>query len=367
MTADEVNQWIDRLLDEEPSGDEEVADLEAVLKQQPEALQQLAERALLQSLLRQVAVHPLVDRMETDAATEANGLSAEVLQTVHTVSSPSAIPEPTARVRTWRVPARWLSWLAPVVLGLAFLGGWFWSRQSDAVASAAHVVERALESFRVTRDRKYAVVVDLEPAVRRRGGRLPAADGSTLWVRNREFVQLYGGPSETLAWGRDERGAVWFSLGGQTAAVFESDEVPEPLHELCELRSLELETLLKSLLRDYELQFAGDIPGGVQIRALPRAGREPARHGLVELEIDRGLRQVRRVTLERLHRDRPIARVTFALQEESVQSGTLYDCQSHLARGARVLGRGARRGSRSELLREFLNRIRQPGTERSEN
>jgi hypothetical protein len=353
-------ELIDRLLDDEDLGDDEVAELEAALGQTPGVMAQLAEQALLQALLRQVSSHPWADGTTTAPTAETNRLLEEPeTELVRSTVSIGAPPINPGR-------SRWINWLTPVVLGVAFLGIWLWNRQSDAWVSPARVVERVLPSYRVPVDRRYSVQVDLNAGVRRRGARPPAADGSTLWVRNREFVQLYGGVDRSLAWGRDARGAVWFCLAGRTAAVFEPDEVPEPLRELCELRSLELDPLLRTLLRDYDLQFAQGVPDLEQIQARPRPMSEPTRHGLVVLEIDRPSLQVRRVTLERLHRDRPIARTTFALEETASQPDSLYDCQTHLIPGGQMLGRGARRGSRSELLREFLQQVRQPLPERRE-
>jgi hypothetical protein len=354
-------ELIDRLLDDEELGEDEAAELDTALGQSPGRVSQLAEQALMQALLRQVAVGLWGDRIQADQTLAATDSASRA----ETEKAGPTVVNKARLIHSGR--SRWLTMLTSACLGLAFLGVWLWSRHSDAWASPAGVVARVLPSYQVPVDRRYSVQVDLNAGVLRRGARPPAADGSTLWVRNREFVQQYGGPDRTLAWGRDARGAVWFCLEGRTAAVFEADELPEPLRELCELRSLDLDTLLQSLLRDYDLQFVSGVPPHDQIQARPRPASEPTRHGVVELEIDRSSRQVRRITLERLHRDRPIAWTTFALEETATQPDSLYDCQTHLVPGGKLLDRGTRRGRRSELLREFLQQIRQPLTERREN
>ena len=54
-----------------------------------------------------------------------------------------------------------------------------------------------------------------------------------------------------------------------------------------------------------------------------------------------------------------------ALEEIEPRELSLYELESHLQPGAEVFDRGARRGKRSELLREFLQKLRTPPTPKS--
>jgi len=230
---------------------------------------------------------------------------------------------------------------------------------SGAEANPTRIVEQTLETYRRPRDRRYEVSVEFEPGVRRRGFPPGNGTGSTLWVRGSQFVQTFATAGGALIWGRDGGGAVWFIPGGETAALFEPEEIPEAIQELCDLRSLELDTLLRSLLRDYELQLVSRSATVDRIEAWPRAAAPPTRHGVVELEIDSQSQLVRRVTLERVHQQRSVAWVTFELQQSTDHPDSFYDCSTHLVAGGQVLDRGSRRRARSELLREFLQQLRQ--------
>ena len=71
----------------------------------------------------------------------------------------------------------------------------------------------ALAEYQPTTDRRYTVQVETEAPLRRntiRRRAVPAA--STLWVRDKMFVQLYDFQEEKLAWGKNSQGAVWFAI-----------------------------------------------------------------------------------------------------------------------------------------------------------
>jgi hypothetical protein len=226
-------------------------------------------------------------------------------------------------------------------------------------ASAAELVRRALAEYQSTTDRRYTVQVETDAPLRRNTFRrraIPAA--STLWVRENMFVQLYDSQEEKLAWGRDAQGSVWFAIAGRSAAVFQAGEIPEPLQEVCDLRSLQLPTLLESLLKDFELEFSNQADGIATIVARPHSKISNSKYGVIEIEMDRNALLVRHVTMERLNDKRPVAMVRFSLEEIEPQEESLYELASHLQPGAEVFDRGTRRGKRSELLREFFQKLR---------
>jgi hypothetical protein len=231
----------------------------------------------------------------------------------------------------------------------------------DAIASPAVIVQKTLSAFQAEIDRCYTVKVDAEVPLRRnRLIRRAIPSDSKLWVRGSQFVQTYEDIDEPIAWGRNERGAVWFTVSGETVAVFEANEIPEVLQELCELRCLQLPNLLVSLLRDYDLEYASSDRDSQVILAKPRGNSPKLKYGVVEVEVELNSLLVRRVTLERMKDNRPVAAISFILEKTEQQQESLYDLQTHSKINSQVWDRGSRPGKRAELLKDFLQKLRTP-------
>jgi hypothetical protein len=326
MIRDDIRLRIDQWLDGDmPDADE--AALQQALEDDPELLAHVADRALLHGLLREAA----------DSAVAVGG---------------RAEPRP-----------RWpVAWIAVTGVACVILAGVLSLPQ--ATASPVAVVQRALDACRTVLDRRYAVRLEPAPATLQgvSGQPLQPRD-STLWARDARFVQALEVSGRPLVWGRDVSGAVWFAVSRQAVAVFDADEIPDTLRELSDLRTLDLETLLVSLLADFDLERTGRTAHTDTIVARPRAGTGPARFGPVELEIDRRTMLVRSVILERRHRDRAVAITRFTLQETASGREAQYEWRSHVDSDAEVRDRGSARGARRGLLTEFLLLLRRPPAE----
>lgn len=320
MSADDLRRRIDRWLDGDLPADEEAA-LGHDLGADADNAALLADRALLHGLLREAARRPPVGR------------------------------PPAPRRRTAVGSFGWVALaLAGCLLGAATV---FLPRASAGGAGA--MVRHALDAARGGTDRRYAVRVEPAPA-RPRDPRARATPAdSTLWVRDARFVQSTEVDGNHLAWGRDAEGAVWFTLSPRTVAVFGADEIPEALRDVCDLRTLELTTLLESLLADFDLERRGGDGATETIVARPRS-RHP-RIGTVEIAIDRDTRQVVKAVLERRRRGRLVATVRFTLEETGPRDDEAYRWQAHVGSDAAVLDRDAARGARRELLAEFLRLV----------
>jgi len=327
MMPEPVRQQIDRWFDGELS-EAEQDQLRQTLETLPEALDYFSDRGLLHQLLAKTSAF----------------------------SDPAAVlPEPRATRRT-------LLWAAAIAAGCLALCCLL--LLPPAVASPAELVRRTLAEFQSTADRCYTVSVESGAGLRRAGFRRQfRLTDSTLWVRGNRFTQTFEADAGQLIWGRNARGAVWFNMSGKSAAVFESDEVPEPLADACELRTLQLPTLLETLLRDYDLEYSSRDSRTNRILAQPRSATASTKYGTIEIEIDPQSLLVQRVTLERLSDQRLMAVVSFSLVEVKSRDESLYELTGHLQPAATVLDRHARIGSRSELLRVFLQRIRAPQPE----
>lgn len=323
MIDDDVKRAIDAWVDGDPSADDEQT-LGRALEADPAAVGLLADRARLHALLR-----------------DAGGW--------HEPRQAPVVPR--------RAFGRKLAWGgAALVAGGA--GLWLLLPPS-ADAGAVDAVQRALAASRPAEDRRYSVSVGPARQWRFAAARRSAVPASTLWVRGSRFVQIALVAGRPVAWGRDATGAVWFAPSRDTAALFDATEVPEALAEVCDLRSLDLATLLETLLAEFDLQRFDGGDGHDLIRATPRAGVVTA-YGRVEIEIEQESLVVRRAAVERSAGWRRGIVVTFTLEEIGVQDDGVYELAAHVDAGATVLGRESAPGARGELLREHLQALRQP-------
>lgn len=323
MISNEIRLKIDQWLDGDLPDEDEAA-LRRALEDDPDSLAHFADRALLHGLLREAA----------DRAVMVGGRD-----------------EPRRR---WPV-----AWIAATVVACVVLAGAVTIPQ--ATASPVAVVTKALEACRTVLDRRYVVRLEpTQPALQGSRGQSLQPRESTLWTRDARFLQTLEVSDNRLVWGRDARGAVWFAVSPQAVAVFEADEIPDTLRELCDLRTLDIETLLGSLLVDFDLERTGRTGSTETILARPKAGAAPARFGPVQLQIDRQTMLVRSVVLERRHRDRTVAITRFTLEETASGREGQYEWRSHVDPDAEVRDRRSARGGRRELLTEFLRILRRP-------
>lgn len=344
MNPETLLQQIDRWLDDDLS-DEEHDRLKESLEQVPEAMAFLSNRALLHAMLsKSIAVGSL-----PCLVTPERGVTGPLPL--------NSMLQPTrwfAQTWVWASSAMVVCLLSISILFLP-----------NVVASPVDLVQRTLLEYRSAIDRCYTVKVEADGRLGRNRlkGRLGQSD-SKLWVRGNSFVQIFDSPGDDLTWGRDRQGSVWFTISGKSAAIFGNGEIPETLEELCDLRTLDVATLLESLLRDYDLQFTDRADRLHTILANPRPGFENPKYGAIEIEIDPQSRLVHRVTMERLKDQSPVATVSFSLEEIQQRDESFYNLRSHLQDGADVLEPGTRFGKRSELLRDFLLKLRQSNVSR---
>jgi hypothetical protein len=234
MIPDTLRQQIDQWLDGDlPEG--ERARLKESLEQTPEALEFLSDRALLHTMLAKSAAF---DSLPLNAALDYSEVD-------HSSKKPLLQP-----YRLLAQPWIWASSATAACLLLISM-----LLLPNVVASPAELVQKTLAEYRTAIDRCYAVKVETEgrPLRKRLPGRAVPAD-SKLWVRGNSFVQFFDSSGDQLVWGRDAQGAVWFTLSGKSAAIFEANEIPDVLQDVCDLRTLDVTTLLESLLRDYDLK-----------------------------------------------------------------------------------------------------------------
>ncbi|MFM8172391.1 MAG: hypothetical protein ACKN81_02505 [Pirellulaceae bacterium] len=325
--SEHLRQLIDRWLDEDLPEDESET-LHGLLAETSGAIEWMADRALL---------HQWLGKTITD---------------LRSTESQTAKIDPSRR---WHMRSL-LAAAAVTAVSLAILII-AWPR--SASASANFLVQKALATCQPIADRHYRVHVESRNALRLQMLRSRNdRNSSNLWVRGNQFVQRFEHSEERLAWGRDASGDVWFTVDGASAAVFRSREIPESLEEVCDLRTLDLPTLLQTLLRDYDLTYRRQDVEVETIQATVRPAIKRSKYGRIEIEIERESSMVRRVSMERVRDGRVVAIVHFDWIETKLAANTLYDIPSYLQPDAPILDHRSPRGDRADLLREFLGRLR---------
>ena len=323
MIDEPVRQRIDRWLDGDLPVEDEAA-LERDLGDLPEAASVLADRALLHGLLRG----------------RAPATAAAALEARRRVVRPAA-------------------WAALAIAACGMLATLLVLPTADA--GSADMVQKALERWRDDVDRRYVVRVQPAWPRLRVDPPRPQPPLSTLWVRGARFVQTTEVDGHSLAWGRDARGDVWFTVSPRSVAVFAADETPDPLRDACDLRTLDHATLLETLLADYSLRRVGGDASTDTILARPRDGASP--FGRVRITIERDSLRVRSLVVERRLRGRTTATVHFTLEETAPREESIYEWPEHVGPDADVLDHGAGRAPRRRLLTEFLRLLRQEPAE----
>jgi hypothetical protein len=268
------------------------------------------------------------------------------------LEAPNIHPMSVSPSRTrFRTPWAWA--LAASVVFAALIGGLVFMSQSTA--SAAAVVQRALKVHAALLDRCYRVEVRGE-----RDGASPPRWESLLWTRGDRFWNQLQSDGKTVAWGRDEAGGVWFALSPKVGARLAANEVPEPLQTACDLRSVQMESLLREILAGYNLHREPTAADVDLIHAEPKPGNKTSRYGAALLEVDAHTHVLRRVELQRTHQGRAVATVSFTLVESSLQDDARYTLEGHLDADGAIYDRTSGRGQRGPVIAEFLrlNRVR---------
>lgn len=251
------------------------------------------------------------------------------------------------------------------------VGRWVWGMASAAAillaavlafefgpspASAETLIVAAKARAEEPVDRCYSLRMEMDPELHERDPLLPPQREGELWTRGN---QLYMKPTHArpnFGWGRDDKGRVWFAVSRQVGVRFQPDEVPPLLARTCDLRSMQVETLLRELLTHFDLTREGPVPGEtgpVQIvRALlkPEHGHKSLRGA--RLEIDARSNVLRRVIL--YHNQ---ATLTFTLVRTAPLDDTRYQLETYLDPDAKINAHAQPLPRRLEMLRRYQKNV----------
>ena len=244
----------------------------------------------------------------------------------------------TARHHILRFPAarpfRRLAWgaAAAAAVVLAFVFG---SQVSPVRASAEAIVREAQRIHRLPVDRCYLVEVRQDSELLQEAYPMTTQARLTrLWTRGDRFWLESVDPQRRWAWGRDDRGNVWMAFGSRRGIRFGPDELPSWLKVSFDVWSMQPDTLLGEVLRDFNLRREPPDPGQpgttVAIRATPKPGHTHPELRGARLEFDAETRVVRNLVLERTRIGQPFATVTYTLIDTQTRDDRLFELEGHL-------------------------------------
>lgn len=282
-------------------------------------------------------------------------LAARIRETLGARSRPAV---PPARSRGRRRLLRRLGWMSAVAAALV-LALQVGLRVGPARASPEALLREAREVHQLPLERCY-LVETRAPA----GGLLEqhpifgSPRAVRVWTRGDRFwVEVRRG-ERRHAWGRDVTGAFWMTLGPRRGIRIDPDETAPPLKAVCDLYSMQLDTLLNEVLRDFDLVFAEPAAGTetpvhvIRARLRPDCWH-PSLRGAV-LVVDAETKVLRRVALRRAVRGWPPALVTFTLAESRLPDEARYQPEGHLMPPFQVFDGANGPGRRRLLLTHML-------------
>lgn len=253
---------------------------------------------------------------------------------------------------------------------------------NQTTVSAAELVRHALKTHAVGPDRRYRVEVKLDPAFQTQTQNAPVAETS-LWTRGDRCWIETRTTNQTVAWGHDEQGQVWFALSPKIGARFDPVEASQRMEMFrermeqfrqmrglqgpvefakcfdrlslaCDLCSLKVETLLNATLTDFDVrrEFNGADNNLIHAELKPGHTNLYCRDVLLNVDAQSGVLQ--ELVVQRLHNGQPAGTITFTLVESSDEPDASYTLAGHLAANAVIYDRGSGPLKRGPLLMQFL-------------
>ena len=335
-------ELMSRMLDDTIS-DVEIVELHSLVEAQPSLRSQLVDHLLLDTLLE--------ENLGQEPLTALVDLVAEDTQPTEAIPSTTTAKShaPTSvdyAARRWPWMSGWLVLAASllIVASLVTLQG-----NREAFASATQVVQAAMHTHSAPIERIYVVEVKRSESNNAKF-ELPrdvrvATQGDRFWVQMRGFREW--------AWGRDEQGATWMTLGPKRAVVVNPNEMGVPLRYIGDLYTLNLETLLSSFLKHCRLEMSEGPGDSTIIVATPRRqwGSRPLQRATIE--VDRETKAIRKLVIEREF-ERSSSVSTFTLVESRLADESLYGPEGHLTEPYHIFSGETNTSRRCELITNWF-------------
>ncbi len=334
--AERNNQLVSQFVDGDPTTDD-IAQLSDLLRSDAEQRARFVDHLLLDSLLaEEVGTESLAALVDLVAARENSGGESAI-------ATPSVRPmtRNATEDRSWK-RVGWLVAAAVAITAVVLMGRW----ETSALASASTIVRAAMHAHSEPIERVY--VVQVERVGPLDSGFTPPQDARVATQGSRFYVEMNRGERRWV-WGRDQDGAIWLTLGAQRAMLIAPSEVGAPLQAISDVYSLDLESLLLSVLQYCRLEYSEDSGASHVIAATPLR-RWPSGLRQATIEVDKETKAVRRLVIERELPKQITSRVIFTLVDSRVADNAKYQAAGHLAEPFRLLTRDSRPDLRRELL-----------------
>jgi hypothetical protein len=328
-------ELMSKLLDDAIS-EGELTELTAIAGTDPNLRSQLVDHLLLDTLLQEdlgrESLTALVDTVAFDPQARDSFVSHA------RVSQGDSNPRLRLRVKRW-------GWLVAATIAIVILSAFVFQNDRMAIASATQLVQAAIHTHAAAIERIYVVEITRGPS-KELQLELPkdvrvATQGDRFWVQMR-------GQRE-WAWGRNEQGAVWMTLGSSQAVVVGAEEMEMPLRYIGDLYTLNLETLLQNFLKHCRLEMSEGLADTTIIVATPRRqwSNRPLKRATIE--VDRETKAIRKLVLER-EVDGSHSVSTFTLVDSRLADESLYRPEGHLTEPYKIFGTDTQRVDRRERI-----------------
>jgi hypothetical protein len=286
-------------------------------------------RAHLQQRASQVDPRPLFERIRASAGPETGRPVPP--------SRPVAARRRFARL-LWSLSAA-AAVLVALVVGV-FL--------SEDRASAQTLLLQARRVHAMPVERSY--LVDIDRAADDELTLFGERARTCVMTRGDRFWVEWTREEQRWTWGRDEAGTFWMSLGPHRGMRIAADEAGPSLVRIGDIYSLQVDTLLGNLLREFDLHREPSSDPAVRtVRAEPRPGAEPAWLRRAVLEIDGETKVLRRLVLSKVWPKKAVT-VTFTLIDTTAGDETKYQIEGHLTAPYRIFDAASKPDMRREVL-----------------
>jgi hypothetical protein len=165
-----------------------------------------------------------------------------------------------------------------------------------------------------------------------------------VWTRGDRF-RVQPGPAGGV-WGQDGDGRVWLAPTKKAGAIFDADEIPEPMRIALKVRAVYLPELLTELSARCDLKLK---PGSSRVYQIEARRKGEGTLTRATLDIDARTDTVLALEVWRELPSGEEARLSLTFQETGDLPDEYYELEGYLADGAEVFDR-SRRGMRLALL-----------------
>lgn len=323
-----LDELLSKLVDADLSPDEH-GELMALVLENDQNIGQFVDHVVLDTLLEEEigpeSLVELVDLLE----------AAPISATSPVPTNPDRSSKRAHRER------RFLVGLA-IAATVAFVAFAIFRGNKSAYADASTLVTAAISIHGQPVERVYAVELSKTDQSRPEVGRV-TTQGDRFWV------EMNPGKKRSWVWGRTADDSLWMTFEPQEAFITASDEVAEPLRHLTDPFSLRLQSLLREILANCELESSRPDELTHMIVAHSNRG-EPHWLKSAVLEVDVETKAIRRLSMKRQFGKR-LTTLTFTLVDARPSDEELFHPEGHLSGDFQIIDRHSNPNRWTRVLR----------------